>query len=282
MASGKRTPADPRVGSRHAHPGRDPARWTRDEQPFGGKPRLQAPDLGDEGGRDSLAAGLPQLQEARGFQEPKRTRRRDREQRLARNRARHDRRRHGRRPQRPQRSGLLALAQVHRQRLEGLGGAPGRGQDPDRSEEGEGREGPGAVEGHSGEHVGARLRKQSGQRQESRRCDQHYRLNAQCFVGRPAAPGKTVMQYFLSQGRPPQGAFAGETATRFTLPTLTVLRLGGNWQLMDMDPATPVTSLLNFGANKSDAWKAFETIARYRFGYRCRVGTLNQMMYFRR
>jgi len=110
----------------------------------------------------------------------------------------------------------------------------------------------------------------------------HYRLNAQCFVGRPAAPGKTVMQYFLSQGRPPQGAFAGETATRFTLPTLTVLRLGGNWQLMDMDPATPVTSLLNFGANKSDAWKAFETIARYRFGYRCRVGTLNQMMYFRR
>ena len=104
----------------------------------------------------------------------------------------------------------------------------------------------------------------------------HYQMNQQCFVGRPSAPGKTIMQYFLVGGAAPQGAFAGETVVRFTLPTLTILQFSGNWQIMDMDPATPVTSVLNFGAQKTDAWKAFELIHKYAFTRRCRVGTLKR------
>jgi Common central domain of tyrosinase. len=107
----------------------------------------------------------------------------------------------------------------------------------------------------------------------------HYELNQSCFVGRPSAPGKTIMGYLLAAGQPPSGSFTGETVTAFTLPTLTVLNFNGNWQVMDMDPATPVTSILNFGARKSDAWRAFEIINKFGFTHLCRAGT---MMYFRR
>lgn len=118
--------------------------------------------------------------------------------------------------------------------------------------------------------------------QQAAKVIKHYKMNHQCFVGRPSAPGKTVMQYFTVNGAAPQGPFAGEIGTRFTLPTLTILQFGGNWQIMDMDPATPVTTVLNFGAQKADAWRSFEMIHKYRFTRRCRVGTLQQMMYFRR
>jgi tyrosinase-like protein len=107
----------------------------------------------------------------------------------------------------------------------------------------------------------------------------HYGANQSCFVGRPSAPGKTIMGYLLVGGNAPTGAFPGENAVRLTVPTLTMLNFSGNWQVMDMDPATPATTILNFGANKSNAWRAFEIIEKYRFTYICHAGT---MMYFRR
>jgi tyrosinase-like protein len=118
--------------------------------------------------------------------------------------------------------------------------------------------------------------------QKAAKVIKHYKVNEQCFVGRPSAPGKTLLQYYLKSGAAPVGPFTGEVGSAFTLPTLTILQFAGNWQIMDMDPSTPISSVLNFGAQKADAWRSFELIHKYGFTRRCRVGALQQMMYFRK
>lgn len=103
----------------------------------------------------------------------------------------------------------------------------------------------------------------------------HYRLNQQCFVGRPNAP----MQYYLSNGRAPVGAMPGEDSIRFDNNNLRVVNVGGRWKVIEGTSHW----LLDFGSNENQAWTALRIIWKYDFSYICFVGRPNPpMMYFRR
>lgn len=104
---------------------------------------------------------------------------------------------------------------------------------------------------------------------------QHYRLNQQCFVGRPQAS----MKYYLANGRAPVGPFPGEDSIYFDNTKLRVVNVRNRWKIIEL----PSHSMLDFDQNEAEAWIALRIIWKYDFSYICFVGRPNApMMYFRR
>lgn len=103
----------------------------------------------------------------------------------------------------------------------------------------------------------------------------HYRLNQQCFVGRPNAP----MQYYLSNGRTPAGPMPGEDSIHFDNNNIRAVNVNGRWKIVEGGTHW----MLDFGSNEAQAWAALRIIWKYDFSYICFVGRPNPpMMYFRR
>ena len=92
---------------------------------------------------------------------------------------------------------------------------------------------------------------------------QHYRLNSQCFVGRP----DPSMSYWLANGSAPSGSLAGEDCMAFNTDNCRVDLINGNYKIVDGS-----IWLLDFGQEKAEAYEALKIIQRYRLNSQCYVG----------
>jgi hypothetical protein len=102
----------------------------------------------------------------------------------------------------------------------------------------------------------------------------HYKMNRQCFVGRPNAP----MQYYTVNGAAPQGAMAGEDAIPFNPANIQAKKINGRWKVVDGSHW-----LLDFATKEAEAKTAVTIIKHYGFNRICFVGRPNApMMYFRK
>jgi hypothetical protein len=101
-----------------------------------------------------------------------------------------------------------------------------------------------------------------------------YRLNQQCFVGRP----KASLNYYLVNGKAPVGPMQGEDSIYFDNSKLRVVYINRHWKIIE----TPSHAMLDFDQNEAEAWTALRIIWKYDFSYICFVGRPNApMMYFR-
>jgi 2-haloacid dehalogenase len=101
----------------------------------------------------------------------------------------------------------------------------------------------------------------------------YYRLDRQCFVGRPDPP----MMYFTVGGAAPHGPMAGEDAIPFDLSRVVAQQSDDSWIVTD-----GTSRLLDFGSSEADALDAVTIIKRYSFTHQCFVGRPDApMMYFR-
>jgi len=110
--------------------------------------------------------------------------------------------------------------------------------------------------------------------QAALRVIRHYRLNKQCFVGRP----DPSMQYYLIGNAPPTGQLQGEDCLAFNLATTQVQQVQNRWKIVDGNHW-----ILDFGQNHPEAEQSMGIIRHYRFDHICFVGRPNPpMTYFRR
>lgn len=101
-----------------------------------------------------------------------------------------------------------------------------------------------------------------------------YRLNKQCFVGRP----NPSMQYYLSGNSAPADGMAGEDCIAFNPRNIQVKQAQGRWKIADGN-----SWLLDFEGNQAEAQQAHAIINKYGFSRICYVGRPNApMTYFRR
>lgn len=102
----------------------------------------------------------------------------------------------------------------------------------------------------------------------------YYKLDRQCFVGRPHAP----MQYFTTQGHAPQGTLAGEDCLAFNLNNVQAQNVGGRWKVVDGNHW-----IMDFDKEEAEAKIAVEIMKYYGFHQVCYVGRPNApMMYFKK
>jgi hypothetical protein len=103
---------------------------------------------------------------------------------------------------------------------------------------------------------------------------QHYRLNSQCFVGRP----DPSMEFYLVNGQAPQGAMPGEDAIAFNPANVEARLVSGRWKIVDGNHW-----LMDFASAQNEARQALSYILRYAFRFICFVGRPGpSMTYFRR
>lgn len=101
----------------------------------------------------------------------------------------------------------------------------------------------------------------------------YYKMNSQCFVGRP----DPSMQYYLVNGRSPVGTFKGEDAIPFDPSKIQVTNIGGRWKIVEGSHW-----ILDFESSEAEARTAFGIIQKYGFNRICFVGRPNPpMTYFR-
>jgi len=101
----------------------------------------------------------------------------------------------------------------------------------------------------------------------------YYKMNSQCFVGRP----DPSMQYYLVNGRSPVGSFRGEDCTSFDPTKIQVTNIGGRWKIVDGSHW-----ILDFASSEAEARTAFSIIQKYGFNRMCFIGRPNPpMTYFR-
>ena len=98
----------------------------------------------------------------------------------------------------------------------------------------------------------------------------NYRLNKQCYVGRP----DWTFEYFLAGTKTPREELAGESCQKFNLGGLDVDKDGARWQLKD-----GIVRVKTFD-NEDQAWQAYAYLRRHAFTYRCNVG--DGFIYWRR
>lgn len=102
----------------------------------------------------------------------------------------------------------------------------------------------------------------------------HYRMNKQCFVGRPDAS----MEYYLVNGQSPTGAFQGEDCVSFNPANIEVKKIDGRWKIVEGSHW-----ILDFEDKENEARQSFKIIKKYGFEYICFVGRPDaSMIYFRR
>lgn len=102
----------------------------------------------------------------------------------------------------------------------------------------------------------------------------HYRMNQQCFVGRP----DPSMEYYLVNGGAPTGSLGGEDCVRFNPANIEVKRIGDRWKIID-----GTHWIMDFSDKEGEARMAFRIIKKYGFNHICFVGRRDpSMTYFRR
>jgi hypothetical protein len=102
----------------------------------------------------------------------------------------------------------------------------------------------------------------------------HYKMNQQCFVGRP----DPSMEYYLVDGKAPTGSMPGEDCIGFNPDKIRVARIGNRWKIVEGSHW-----ILDFGSSESEARIAYDIITKYGFRYICFVGRPDaSMTYFRR
>lgn len=102
----------------------------------------------------------------------------------------------------------------------------------------------------------------------------YYKMNSQCFVGRPNPP----FQYWLANGQSPVGPFAGEDCIKFNPNTAEVKQINGRWKIVDGN-----NWLFDFNTSQANAVTALGIIKKYGFTSVCYVGRPNApMQYFRK
>ncbi len=102
----------------------------------------------------------------------------------------------------------------------------------------------------------------------------HYKLDRQCFVGRPDAP----MQYYTVKGKAPTGALSGEDCIGFNPNKVEAKKINGRWKVVDGSHW-----ILDFNKKEAQARIAVKIIKHYGFKYVCFVGRPHApMMYFRK
>ena len=108
----------------------------------------------------------------------------------------------------------------------------------------------------------------------SRAVVRYYRMNKQCFVGRP----NRSMRYWLVNDRAPRGGFQSEDCVPFNLARTEVRRVSGSWKIVEGSHW-----IMDFGANRAEAEESLAIIGAYGFNRTCFVGRPNpSMTYFRR
>jgi hypothetical protein len=101
----------------------------------------------------------------------------------------------------------------------------------------------------------------------------YYKMNSQCFVGRPNPP----FQYWLSNGQSPAGPFAGEDCIPFNPRALLVVSIYDHWKIVDGN-----SWLFDFNTNRANADTASGIIKKYGFSSTCYVGRPNAPMQYLR
>ena len=108
---------------------------------------------------------------------------------------------------------------------------------------------------------------------EALRIIKHYKMNSQCFVGRP----DPSLEYYLVDGKAPVGSMPGEDAIPFDPANAQVTNIGGRWKIVD-----GAHWILDFAEKKVEADSALKIIKKYKFSYICFVGRPGaSMTYFR-
>lgn len=102
----------------------------------------------------------------------------------------------------------------------------------------------------------------------------HYRMNTQCFVGRPGPS----MEFYLVNGQAPSGPMPGEDAIPFDPANVEARNVGGRWKIVEGNHW-----IMDFDQSEAEARQALSYILRYGFRYICFVGRPGpSLTYFRR
>lgn len=102
----------------------------------------------------------------------------------------------------------------------------------------------------------------------------HYKMNKQCFVGRPDAS----MEYYLVNSKSPIGSFGGEDCIGFNPDNIEVKKIDGRWKIVEGS-----LWIMDFENKEDEARKSFEIIKYYGFEHICYVGRPDaSLIYFRR
>lgn len=102
----------------------------------------------------------------------------------------------------------------------------------------------------------------------------HYKMDRQCFVGRPNAP----MKYFTVKGSAPRGAISGEDCIGFNPAKIQAKLINGRWKVVEGSHW-----IMDFASKEAQARSAVKVIRHYGFTRVCFVGRPNPgMMYFRK
>lgn len=90
-----------------------------------------------------------------------------------------------------------------------------------------------------------------------------FRMNKQCFVGRP----HPSFEYYLNNNKAPSGSVPGEDCVNFNLNNIQVKKIQNSWKIVDGSHW-----MFDFGNKEQEARKSFAVIKKYRFSQSCFVG----------
>lgn len=102
----------------------------------------------------------------------------------------------------------------------------------------------------------------------------HYKLNKQCFVGRP----NPSLEYYLVGSGAPTGAMAGEDCVGYNPDNADVNQIQNSWKITDGSHW-----LMDFGSKEDEAFTSLSVLNKYRFNKSCFIGRPGpSMTYLRR
>lgn len=110
--------------------------------------------------------------------------------------------------------------------------------------------------------------------QQALKIIKHYKMNTQCFVGRPGPS----MEFYLVNGQAPSGPMAGEDAISFNPANIEARYVSGRWKVVDGNHW-----IMDFDQSEAEARQALSYILRYGFRFICFVGRPGpSLTYFRK
>ena len=98
----------------------------------------------------------------------------------------------------------------------------------------------------------------SSEAQKALNIIQHYRMNDQCFVGRP----DSSLEYWLVNNASPSGSYSGEDCISFNHNNIEVVNINGRWKIVEGSH-----SILDFAGEEEEARKSYEILQYYEFNY---------------
>ncbi len=91
----------------------------------------------------------------------------------------------------------------------------------------------------------------------------HYKMNQQCFVGRP----DSSFEYLLASGQGPSGKYPGEDCIPFNPNKIQVKFINSSWKIVE-----GTQWMFDFGNKKDEAFQTYNIIKKYGFSESCFVG----------